>query len=130
DAHADSKHLAGEERAHVLHVNVGDHRRAEVPPVGIEVAHEPRPRLGQVRDVDVVRHVRLGIQVAHEDGELEPAKGQFPRFQKRTALSQMILRRSSSGTFTKSSSITLREYGQSFPWCGKSVDQLMLSTPT
>jgi hypothetical protein len=34
------------------------------------------------------------------------------------------------GTFTKSSSMTLREYGQSLPWCGKSVDHDMFDTPT
>ena len=46
------------------------------------------------------------------------------------ALVQTIFSRSPAGTSAKSSSIVFREYGQSFPWWGKSVDHDMLSMPT
>src|SRR5262249_42637125 len=84
------------------------------------------------RDHRGARH-RGALQHSPRPGAtpLRPFSGdQVVRPQKRAALVHTILRRSSSGRLPNSESITRREYGQSLPWWGKSVDHAMLSTPT
>jgi hypothetical protein len=70
DPHTNAKALPGQQRAPVEAAHLGHHRGDEAGSTTVEGAHEPRPRLRQVRDIDVVRDMTLRVEVAHQDAEL------------------------------------------------------------